>query len=193
MLFAGHQIMVQFRYKMHELHLTNNNMFYTLIVSTNRYLWSSSAFRRENVGGKLSILERIKSSQHLVLISIRIKGRRALEDQGVSISKIKRRGQTRSRIKRSHLPLVLETLANFLFSISNISKLESFNSLTRLRTSNKEDQRNIWREGKGIKTFAIEGVYCWRWHCCRLNKKITIRDGGRTVLAMFTNLVKADM
>ena len=38
MLFAGHQIMVQFRYKMHELHLTNNNMFYTLIVSTNRYL-----------------------------------------------------------------------------------------------------------------------------------------------------------
>ena len=130
----------------------------------------------------------IKSSQHLVshyvcdasfrclidslaLISIRIKGRRALEDQGVSISKIKRRGQTRSRIKRSHLPLVLETLANFLFSISNISKLESFNSLTCLRTSNKEDQRNIWREGKGIKTFAIEGVYCWRWHCCRLNKK----------------------
>ena len=38
MLFAGHQIMVQFRYKMHELHLTNNNIFYTLIVSTNRYI-----------------------------------------------------------------------------------------------------------------------------------------------------------
>ena len=38
MLFAGHQIMVQFRYKMHELHWTNNNIFYTLIVSTNRYL-----------------------------------------------------------------------------------------------------------------------------------------------------------
>ena len=38
MLFAGHQIVVQFRYKMHELHLTNNNIFYTLIVSTNRYL-----------------------------------------------------------------------------------------------------------------------------------------------------------
>ena len=69
------------------------------------------------MGGKLSILERIKSSQHLVfhyvcdaffrclidslaLISIRIKGRRALEDQGVSISKIKRRDQIRSRIKR---------------------------------------------------------------------------------------------
>ena len=48
MLFAGHQIVVQFRYKMHELHLT------------------SSAFRRENVGGKLSILERIQFSQHLV-------------------------------------------------------------------------------------------------------------------------------
>ena len=78
------------------------------------------------MGGKLSILERIKSSQHLVLISIRIKGRRALEDQGVSISKIKRRGQIRSRIKKKPLPLVLETLANFLFSISNIPKLESF-------------------------------------------------------------------
>ena len=68
------------------------------------------------MGGKLSILERIKFSQHLVfimfvmlfpmpidslaLISIRIKGRRALEDQGVSISKIKRRDQIRSRIKR---------------------------------------------------------------------------------------------
>ena len=36
----------------------------------------------------------------LALISIRIKGRRALEDQGVSISKIKRRDQIRSRIKR---------------------------------------------------------------------------------------------
>ena len=107
--------------------------------------------------------QRIKSSQHLVfhyvcdaffrclidslaLISIRIKGRRALEDQGVSISKIKRRGQIRSRIKRSHLPLVLETLANFLFSISNISKLESFNSLTWLGP----------REGKGIKN-----IYHW--------------------------------
>ena len=140
----------------------------------------------------------IKSLQHLVshyvcdasfrclidplaLISIRIKGRRALEDQGVSISKIKRRGQIRSRIKRSHLPLVLETLANFLFSISNISKLESFNSLTCLRTSNKEDQRNIWREGKGIKTFAIEGVYCWRWHCCRLNKIYHQRWGSHRV------------
>ena len=138
--------------------------------------------------------QRIKSSQHLIfhyvcdaffrclidslaLISIRIKGRRALEDQGVSISKIKRRGQIRSRIKKKPLPLVLETLANFLFSISNISKLESFNSLTCLRTSNKEDQRNIWREGKGIKTFAIEGVYCWRWHCCRLNKKIPSEMG----------------
>ena len=105
----------------------------------------------------------IKSSQHLVshyvcdasfrclidslaLISIRIKGRRALEDQGVSISKIKRRGQIRSRIKRSHLPLVLETLANFLFSISNISELESFNSLTWLGP----------REGKGIKN-----IYHW--------------------------------
>ena len=188
---------------MHELHLTNNNIFYTLIVSTNRYL---DHFRilEEKVWGEIWVFnngrlkenphQRIKSSQHLVfhyvcdaffrclidslaLISIRIKGRRALEDQGVSISKIKRRGQTRSRIKRSHLPLVLETLANFLFSISNISKLESFNSLTCLRTSNKEDQRNIWREGKGIKTFAIEGVYCWRWHCCRLNKKIPSEMG----------------
>ena len=56
MLFAGHQIMVQFRYKMHELHLT------------------SSAFRRENVGGKLSILERIHFSQHLVF---HIHGQRA--------------------------------------------------------------------------------------------------------------------
>ena len=204
---------------MHELHLTNNNIFYTLIVSTNRYL---DHFRilEEKVWGEIWVFnngrlkenphQRIKSSQHLVfhyvcdaffrclidslaLISIRIKGRRALEDQGVNISKIKRRGQIRSRIKKKPLPLVLETLANFLFFISNISKLESFNSLTCLRTSNKEDQRNIWREGKGIKTFAIEGVYCWRWHCCRLNKKITIRDGGRTVLAMFTNLVKADM
>ena len=188
---------------MHELHLTNNNIFYTLIVSTNRYL---DHFRilEEKVWGEIWVFnngrlkenphQRIKSSQHLIfhyvcdaffrclidflaLISIRIKGRRALEDQGVSISKIKRRGQTRSRIKRSHLPLVLETLANFLFSISNISKLESFNSLTCLRTSNKEDQRNIWREGKGIKTFAIEGVYCWRWHCCRLNKKIPSEMG----------------
>ena len=161
---------------MHDLHLTNNNIFYTLIVSTNRYL---DHFRilEEKVWGEIWVFnngrlkenphQRIKSSQHLVfhyvcdaffrclidslaLISIRIKGRRALEDQGVSISKIKRRGQIRSRIKRSHLPLVLETLANFLFSISNISKLESFNSLTCLGASNKEDQRNIWREGKGI-------------------------------------------
>ena len=188
---------------MHDLHLTNNNIFYTLIVSTNRYL---DHFRilEEKVWGEIWVFnngrlkenphQRIKSSQHLVfhyvcdaffrclidslaLISIRIKGRRALEDQGVSISKIKRRGQIRSRIKRSHLPLVLETLANFLFSISNISKLESFNSLTCLRTSNKEDQRNIWREGKGIKTFAIEGVYCWRWHCCRLNKNLPSEMG----------------
>ena len=192
---------------MHELHLTNNNIFYTLIVSTNRYL---DHFRilEEKVWGEIWVFnngrlkenphQRIKSSQHLVfhyvcdaffrclidslaLISIRIKGRRALEDQGVSISKIKRRGQIRSRIKRSHLPLVLETLANFLFSISNISKLESFNSLTCLRTSNKEDQRNIWREGKGIKTFAIEGVYCWRWHCCRLNKIYHQRWGSHRV------------
>ena len=54
MLFAGHQIMVQFRYKMHELHWTNNNIFYTLIVSTNRYLDHLRLFRRENVGGNLT-------------------------------------------------------------------------------------------------------------------------------------------
>ena len=36
----------------------------------------------------------------LALISIRIKGRRALEDQGASISKTKRRDQIRSRTKR---------------------------------------------------------------------------------------------
>ena len=146
MLFAGHQIMVQFRYKMHELHLTNNNMFYTLIVSTNRYLWSSSAFRRENVGGKLSILERIQFSQHLVFHyvcdalsdayrllsfnSIRIKGRRALEDQGASISKTKRRDQIRSRTKR------YKTIA---IGTARIGKVSTFyNSLS------------IWREGKGI-------------------------------------------
>ena len=98
MLFAGHQIMVQFRYKMHELHLANNNMFYTLIVSTNRYLWSSSAFRRENVGGKLSILERIQFSQHLVFHYVCD----ALSDayRLLSISKTKRRDQIRSRTKR---------------------------------------------------------------------------------------------
>ena len=84
------------------------------------------------MGGKLSILERIQFSQHLVfyyvcdasfrclidplaLISIRIKGRRALEDQGVSISKIKRRGQTGSRIKKP-----------FAIGIGNIGKLSIF-------------------------------------------------------------------
>ena len=166
---------------MHELHLTNNNIFYTLIVSTNRYL---DHFRilEEKVWGEIWVFnngrlkenphQRIKSSQHLVfhyvcdaffrclidslaLISIRIKGRRALEDQGVSISKIKRRGQTRSRIKRSHLPLVLETLANFLFSISNISKLESFNSLTWLGPrEGKENKKHIPLRGRG----SIVGV-----------------------------------
>ena len=206
---------------MQELHLTNNNIFYTLIVSTNRYL---DHFRilEEKVWGEIWVFnngrlkenphQRIKSSQHLIfhyvcdaffrclidslaLISIRIKGRRALEDQGVSISKIKRRGQTRSRIKRSHLPLVLETLANFLFSISNISKLESFNSLTCLRTSNKEDQRNIWREGKGIKILPLRGcivgvdivvaltkklpsemgvALCWQ--CLQIWSKLTCRE-----------------
>ena len=116
MLFAGHQIMVQFRYKMHELHLTNNNMFYTLIVSTNRYLdhlrlleekmWGENwVFLREfNFHNILFFIMFVMlfpmPIDSLALISIRIKGRRALEDQGVSISKIKRRDQIRSRIKR---------------------------------------------------------------------------------------------
>ena len=130
----------------------------------------------------------------LALISIRIKGRRALEDQGVSISKIKRRDQIRSRIKRYKI-IAIGTARIGKVSIFYNSPSIFYNSfwLRPSRKSNQEDQRNIWREGKGIKTFATEGVYCWRWHCCRLNKKIIIRDGGRTVLAMFTNLVKADM
>ena len=38
---------------MHELHLTNNNMFYTLIVSTNRYLDHFSNIRRKKCGEKI--------------------------------------------------------------------------------------------------------------------------------------------
>ena len=116
MLFAGHQIMVQFRYKMHELHLTNNNIFYTLIVSTNRYLdhlrlleekmWGENwVFLREfNFHNILFFIMFVMlfpmPIDSLALISIRIKGRRALEDQGASISKTKRRDQIRSRTKR---------------------------------------------------------------------------------------------
>ena len=116
MLFAGHQIMVQFRYKMHELHLTNNNIFYTLIVSTNRYIDHLRLLEEKMWGENWVFLRELNSHKilffimfvmlfpmpidSLALISIRIKGRRALEDQGVSISKIKRRDQIRSRIKR---------------------------------------------------------------------------------------------
>ena len=113
---------------MHELHLTNNNIFYTLIVSTNRYLdhfrlleekmWGENwVFLKELNLHRLKFAKATTNSytnlvfrclwcffrcliDSLALISIRIKERRALEDQGVSISKIKRRDQIRSRIKR---------------------------------------------------------------------------------------------
>ena len=146
MLFAGHQIMVQFRYKMHELHLTNNNIFYTLIVSTNRYLdhlrlleekmWGENwVFLREfNFHNILFFIMFVMlfpmPIDSLALISIRIKGRRALEDQGASISKTKRRDQIRSRTKR------YKTIA---IGTARIGKVSTFyHSLF------------IWREGKGI-------------------------------------------
>ena len=110
-----------FRYRMHELHfrILEEKVWGEIWVFNNGRL-------KENPH------QRITSSQHLVfhyvcdaffrclidslaLISIRIKGRRALEDQGVSISKIKRRGQTGSRIKKP-----------FAIGIGNIGKLSIF-------------------------------------------------------------------
>ena len=146
MLFAGHQIMVQFRYKMHELHLTNNNIFYTLIVSTNRYLDHLRLLEEKMWGENWVFLRDLNFHNilffimfvmlfpmpidSLALISIRIKGRRALEDQGASISKTKRRDQIRSRTKR------YKTIA---IGTARIGKVSTFyNSLF------------IWREGKGI-------------------------------------------
>ena len=131
----------------------------------------------------------------LALISIRIKGRRALEDQGVSISKIKRRDQIRSRVKRYKI-IAIGTARIGKVSIFYNSLSIFYNSLLDWDQVGKAIKRirgTFEEKEKEYKTFATEGVYCWRWHCCRLNKKITIRDGGRTVLAMFTNLVKADM
>ena len=111
------------------------------------------------MGGKLSILERIKSSQHLVfhyvcdaffrclidslaLISIRIKGRRALEDQGVSISKIKRRDQIRSRIKRYKIIAIgTGNIGKLSIFYKQYIKIRELCPLTWLRP----------REGKGIK------------------------------------------
>ena len=83
------------------------------------------------------------------------------------------------------MPLVLETLANFLFSISNISKLESFQLSYLIETKRrKRNKKHLPLRGRG----SIVGV-----DIVLALTKITIRDGGRTVLTMFTNLVKADM
>ena len=103
-------------------------------------------------------------------------GRREPEDQGVSISKIKRHDEVRSRIKRYKI-IAIGTARIGKVSIFYNSLSIFYNSfwLRPSRKSNQEDQRNIWREGKGIKTF--EGVYCWRWHCCRLNKKLPSEMG----------------
>ena len=115
----------------------------------------------------------------LALISIRIKGRRALEDQGVSISKIKRRGQIRSRIKR-YKPV--GKLSIFYKQYIKIRDLQlSYLIGTKRRKMNK---KHLPLRGRG----SIVGV-----DIVLALTKITIRDGGRTVLAMFTNLVKADM
>ena len=153
---------------MHELHLTNNNIFYTLIVSTNRYLDHFRLLEEKMWGenwvfnnGRLkeSPHQRIKSSQHLVFhyvcdafirclidslalvlrdfeflfvyysgaLSIRIKRRGEPEDQGISVSKIKRYDRIRSRIKRYKIIGIGTAKIGklFLFSISNKSKLES--------------------------------------------------------------------
>ena len=101
---------------MHKLHLTTNKISYTVIVSTNRYrdhfrlleekMWGENwVFLREfNFHNILFFIMFVMlfpmPIDSLALISIRIKGRRALEDQGASISKTKRRDQIRSRIKR---------------------------------------------------------------------------------------------
>ena len=158
---------------MHELHLTNNNIFYTLIVSTNRYLdhfrlleekmWGEN-WVFDNGRLKESPHERIKSSQHLVfhyvcdaffrclidslaLISLRIKGRRALEDQGVSISKIKRRDQIRSRIKRYKIIAIgTGNIGKLSIFYKQYIKIRELCPLTWLRP----------REGKGIKN-----IYPW--------------------------------
>ena len=105
-------------------------------------------------------------------------GRREPEDQGVSIAKIKRHDEVRSRIKRYKI-IAIGTARIGKVSIFYNSLSIFYNSfwLRPSRKSNQEDQRNIWREGKGIKTFATEGVYCWRWHCCRLNKKLPSEMG----------------
>ena len=145
----------------------------------------------------------IKSSQHLAfhyvcdasfrclidplaLISIRIKGRRALEDQGVSISKIKRRGQIRSRIKRYKSVAIgtgnIGQLSIFYKQYIKIRELQLCYLIgTKRRQRNK---KHLPLRGRG----SIVGV-----DIVLALTKITIRDGGRTVLTMFTNLVKADM
>jgi hypothetical protein len=199
MLFAGHQIVVQFRYKMHELHLTNNNIFYTLIVSTNRYLdhlrlleekmWGENwVFLREfNFHNILFFIMFVMlfpmPIDSLALISIRIKGRRALEDQGASISKTKRRDQIRSRTKR------YKTIAIGTARIGKVSTFYNslsifYNSLLDWDQVGKAIKRirgTFEEKEKEYKTFVTEGVYCWRWHCCRLNKIYHQRWGSHRV------------
>ena len=46
-------IFYKFWYKMQKLHLTNNNISYTVIVSTNRYLDHFSNIRRKKCGEKI--------------------------------------------------------------------------------------------------------------------------------------------
>ena len=160
---------------MHELHLTNNNIFYTLIVSTNRYLdhfrlleekmWGENwVFLKELNLHRLKFAKATTNSytnlvfrclwcffrcliDSLALISIRIKGRRALEDQGVSISKIKRRDQIRSRIKRYKIIAIgTGNIGKLSIFYKQYIKIRELCPLTWLRP----------REGKGIKN-----IYHW--------------------------------
>ena len=110
----------------------------------------------------------------LALISIRIKGRRALEDQGVSISKIKRRGQIRSRIKR-YKPVAIGTrnigkLSIFYKQYITIRELQLFYLIGTKRR--KRSKKHLPLRGRGSIVgvdivFALTKKYHQRWgsHC----------------------------
>ena len=106
-------------------------------------------------------------------------GRREPEDQGVSISKIKRHDEVRSRIKRYKI-IAIGTARIGKVSIFYNSLSIFYNSLLDWDQVGKAIKRirgTFEEKEKEYKTFVTEGVYCWRWHCCRLNKKIPSEMG----------------
>ena len=110
-------------------------------------------------------------------------GRREPEDQGVSISKIKRHDEVRSRIKRYKI-IAIGTARIGKVSIFYNSLSIFYNSLLDWDQVGKAIKRirgTFEEKEKEYKTFVTEGVYCWRWHCCRLNKIYHQRWGSHRV------------